>query len=144
MRKNYFLIIGTIIILASGLIIFSDRTEWVDHQKNTQIVSEDINKKVILVIDTGENESHSFETNFKEGMTVFSLLNEATENFNLFLKTKIYDAGIFVEGIGEKENGQHEKYWFYYVNEEMPMVSTDKKEIKPGDKVEFKFEESLF
>lgn len=144
MRKKSFLIIGTIIILAGGLIIFSNRAEWMDHQKNTQTVPENISKKVILIIDAGENVPRSFETSFKEGMTVFTLLNEAAENFNLFLKTKTYDAGIFIEGIGEKENGQHGKYWFYYVNEKMPMVSADKKEIKPGDKAEFKFEESLF
>ena len=51
---------------------------------------------------------------------------------------------IVSEIIGDKENGQDEKYWMYYVNEEMPMVAADKKEIKAEDKVEFRFEKSAF
>ena len=45
---------------------------------------------------------------------------------------------------GIEENGENGKYWLYYVNGEMPMVSADKKELRPGDKVEFKFEKSPF
>jgi len=60
----------------------------------------------------------------------------------MVLKTKTYDFGIFIEAIGDKENGEDGKYWMYYVNEEMPMMAVDKKEIGPGDKIEFKFEKS--
>ncbi len=77
-------------------------------------------------------------------MTAFDLLKNKTEELNIPLKIKTYDFGILIEAIGNKKNGQDGKYWMYYVNNEMPMVSVDKKEIKPGDKVEFRFEKSPF
>jgi len=77
-------------------------------------------------------------------MIAFDLLKEGAEKLDLSLKTKTYDMGILMEAIGSKENGEDGKYWMYYVNEEMPLVAVDKKEIKPGDKIEFKFEKSPF
>jgi len=73
-------------------------------------------------------------------MTAFDLLKKGTEELNLTLKNKTYDIGIFIEAIGDKENGQDGKYWMYYVNAEMPIIAADKKELNARDKTEFKFE----
>ena len=96
----------------------------------------------LYIIDGDSVESFSLETSNE--ITVFELLETATKNLGLILKTKQYDVGIFVEAIGDRENGQEGKYWLYYINEEIPMGASDKNKIKPGDKVEFKFEESVF
>jgi len=148
MKKiNILLVIGIgLIILVSGLVIFSDRIDQLFFQKETgtpqENIEESIKQEVVLIIDNGEGEPETFKVEFKEGMTAFDLLKEKTEELNIVLKTKTYDIGIFIEVIGDKENGEEEKYWMYYVNDEMPMVSADKNEIKAGDKVEFKFEKS--
>lgn len=86
----------------------------------------------------------SFQNQFKEKMTAFDLLKERAGESGLALKTKTYDIGILIEAIGEKKNGDGGFYWMYYVNGELPMVAADKYELKPGDKVEFKFEKSTF
>jgi len=44
-----------------------------------------------------------------------------------------------VENIDGVKNGTDNKYWQYWVNGELPMVSADKKEVKKGDEVEWKF-----
>jgi len=145
MKKLYiFIIIG--IIVATGLVIFSDQISDIFLEEETEVFQEPqeniVKQEVILVIDYGDGNSQNFDIEFVEGMSAFDLLNDRAEE--LSLETKAYDVGIFIEAIGDKKNGQDEKYWLYYVNGEMPMVSADNLKINPGDKVEFKFEESSF
>jgi len=138
-------IIGIIIILAviiGSWLLFSNRI--MELPKKEGITEEEIEKEVVLIIDYGEGDRRSFQSEFKNGMTAFNLLKSKTEELNLALKTETYDMGVFIEAIGDKENGEDEKYWLYYVNGETPMVAADKKEINPGDKIEFKFEKSPF
>ena len=111
------------------------------YRKTTQ---ENIQEVVFLIINYGEGVPSTFEVEFKEGMTAFDLLKNKTEDSNIFLKTKKYDVGIFIETIGDRENGENGKYWMYYINDEMPMVAADKQELNPDDKTEFKFEKSSF
>ena len=143
MKKIIIIVIGVIIIVV-GLVIFSDRVLDNVLEKETGIFQENqediIEQEVVLVINYGDENSETFNIELIKGLTAFDLLKES----GLTLETKEYDVGLFVEAIGGKKNGEDEKYWMYYVNGEMPMVSADKKELKPGDKVEFKFEASPF
>ncbi len=146
MRKNIFIKIGIgIIIVIGGWIIFSNIILHSGGEEETAGLpgQEEVEKEVVLVIDDGI-QPKTFAVEFREGMTAFDLLKNKAEESNLVLKTKTYDIGIMIEAIGEKENGQDGKYWLYYVNGEMASVSADKKEIKSGDKIEFKFEKSPF
>ena len=144
-RINIFIGIGIgLIIIVTAFAIFSIKIGQFFPEEEIRISQEKPENKVTLVIDGGEGSPRVFEAEFKEGMTAFDLLRNKTEELNIALKTKTYDVGIFIEVIGDKENGQDGKYWMYYVNGEMPMVAADKKEIKAGDKVEFKFEKSPF
>lgn len=140
--KNILVGIGIgIIIIVGSWIIFSDKIGQFIFQEEIRIPQENIKKEtVLLVIDNSEGTPKAFTAEFNEGITAFDLLKNKAEELNIPLKTKTYDIGILVEAIGDKENGEDGKYWLYYVNGEMPMVAADKKEIKPGDKVEFKFE----
>jgi hypothetical protein len=147
MGKNIFIKIGIgIIIVIGGWIIFSNIVEQFVIQKEAGglSVQDNIGKETVLISDNGEEEPQIFKAEAREGMTAFDLLKNKADESNLVLKTKTYDIGILIEAIGEKENGQDGKYWLYYVNGEMASVSADKKEIKPGDKIEFKFEKSPF
>ncbi len=146
MGKNIFIKIGIgIIIVIGGWIIFSNIILHSGGEEETAGLpgQEEVEKEVVLVIDDGI-QPKTFAVEFREGMTAFDLLKNKAEESNLVLKTKTYDIGIMIEAIGEKENGQDGKYWLYYVNGEMASVSADKKEIKSGDKIEFKFEKSPF
>lgn len=146
MKKiNIFLLIGGLaILIAGGSLIFLDKIIPAGFQEKTGISQPEVKREVSLIINYGEGEVDSFQSDFKEGMTAFDLLKDKTEESGLALKTETYDIGILIEAIGDKENGQDGKYWLYYVNGGMPMVAADKKELEPGDKIEFKFEASTF
>lgn len=142
-RAKLVILIGIIIVISTW-IVFSGKINQPSSREEIGSSQEKIKQEVILIIDNGEESVKIFETEFKEGITAFDLLKNKTEELNLVLKSKTYDFGVLIEAIGEKENGEDGKYWLYYVNGEMPMVSADKKQINPGDKVEFKFEKSPF
>jgi hypothetical protein len=138
----YIVIVLGVIIIGGGLL-FSNNF-WQTNVKKTDDVQEVKGKEVILVIDSGETDSKILTSEFNEGMTAFDLLKKEAEKLSLTIETKNYDVGIFIQAIGDKKNGQDEKYWLYYVNGQMSNLSADKMIIKAGDKVEFKFEKSPF
>jgi hypothetical protein len=103
-----------------------------------------IKREASLVIDDGTGFPQNLELEIAPTSTAFDLLKKGVALLGLDLKTKIYDAGIFIESIGDKKNGESGKYWLYYVNGKMPQVSCDKQQINSGDKAEFKFQKSPF
>ena len=144
MKKNIYIIAGLgIIIVITGWLLFSNTFGQPKIEENN-IIQEAVKKEAVLVIDYGEGSPNSFDVQFEEGATAFDLLKNKAEESNIVLETKSYDIGVMIEKINDKKNGQDEKYWLYYVNGETPMVSADKLEIKAGDKIEFKFEKSIF
>jgi len=139
--KKLIILAGIIaLIIISWVMYFNKTNPIVSEVENNQ---ETIKEKVYLAIDSGDS-VQTFDINFSEGLTAFDLLEEKTNELNKALKTEVYDFGVLVVAIGDKENGEDGRYWLYYVNGEMPMVSADKMELKSGDKVEFKFEKSPF
>src|SRR3989339_554390 len=49
----------------------------------------------------------------------------------------------YVNGIGDMKGGQDNRYWLYYINTQPGTVAVDKQVVKPGDTIEFKFEQSI-
>lgn len=140
--KVFIGILAGIVILGSVWTIFKKINEQpLTEEGIYQAIPE---KEATLVIDYGGGEVETIRIDFEPEMTAFDVLEMGAGELGLELKTKTYDMGIFIEAIGKKENGQDNKYWLYYVDGEMPQVAADKKKIKAGDKVEFKFEASPF
>lgn len=142
-EKIIYFVIGLAVIIISGWLLLSSGF-WQTGVKETNVVQGTAVKEATLVIDNGQIDLMTITAKFNEGITAFDLLKQEAAKLPLALKTKNYDTGIFIEAIGDKENGQDGKYWLYYVNGEMPIVSADKIILKAGDKVEFKFEKSPF
>lgn len=128
-KVNIFGIIGiSIIIVIVGWVVFLGTS-------SQPVIENKFSEKgveAILIIDDGKPLKYEFD----ESITAFDLLKKA----GLALEVKNYDIGIFIEAIGNKKNGQDNKYWMYYINGKMPMIAADKYILKPGDKVEFRFE----
>ncbi|MDP2946979.1 MAG: DUF4430 domain-containing protein [Nanoarchaeota archaeon] len=142
------MIIGGAIVVFAIFALFSNEINQIFSQITINIPQESFEEKeeqkIGLVINWEHELAKTFNIEFKEGMTAFDLLKEKTEEIGLTLKFKTYDMGVFIEAIGDKKNGEDGKYWLYYVNGEMPQVASDKQLLRPGDKVEFKFEKSPF
>ena len=147
MKKNIFILIGVaiIIIVIGGWFILNNAAIQSNPQGEATVTpTENVARDVVLAIDNGQEPARTFQVKFEEGMTAFDVLKNKAEEIGLALKTKTYNIGVMVQAIGDKEGSQDGKYWLYYVNGEMPMVSADKKELNPGDQVEFKFEKSPY
>jgi len=144
-KKNIiYIIVGIGVIVFIGSWLYFSNGFWQASVEENNVLQGVGEEELVLVIDDGEGDPNIIAAEFKEGMTAFDLLKDKTDELNITLKTKTYDAGILIEAIGDRKNGQDGKYWLYYVNGEMPMVSADKIILKIGDKVEFKFEKSSF
>ena len=102
-------------------------------------------EKVLYIIDKGNGNINSYQISLPQNSTVFSLLEELAKRENLKVESKVYEGmGVFVESIDGVKNGTENKYWQYWVNSELPPVAADKKEVKKGDKIEWKFAPSPF
>lgn len=134
-------IVAAFILLGAGCGWFAKPEEKVSVP---QVIEEKVEQKATLVIDDGTGNPRSFNLEAKEGATVFDLLKEAADQADLKLEYSESDFGVMVNAIGDKKGGQDKKYWLFYVNGKMAPVSADKQGVKPGDKIEFRFETSSF
>jgi len=145
--KKWLLII--LVVLVGGMIYLFGRVDVLEERKinnlNQKEIGEITQEKVEYIINKGNGKIISFQIVPSENSTVFSLLEELAERENFKVESKIYEGmGVFVESINGVKNGTDNKYWQYWVNDELPMVAADKKEVRKGDKVEWKFAPSPF
>jgi Domain of unknown function (DUF4430) len=54
------------------------------------------------------------------------------------------ELGYLVTKINNTKNGQDNKYWQYYIDNEQPQISANKYIPKSGEKIEWRFTESKF
>jgi hypothetical protein len=75
--------------------------------------------------------------------TVYDALVQVSSRAAIPVEKKQYDFGVFVEKIGDYGNTK-EKAWIYYVNGVSGDVAADKKSIKNGDVVQWRYEKPLY
>ena len=88
--------------------------------------------------------TYSFDKDDKES-TVFSGLLSYGRNNNIVIDyNNNYSYGVFIESIDGVENGDDGKYWQYYIDDTLGDLAADKKILKDGSVVEWRFEEVPF
>ncbi|PLX24673.1 hypothetical protein C0580_04495 [Candidatus Parcubacteria bacterium] len=74
---------------------------------------------------------------------LFVVTKNIAQEQNWAFNFENYDGlGVLITQIGEKENGQDQKYWQYTVNGITPLVSVDNFYPKANDTIEWVFRES--
>ena len=103
-------------------------------------------QKVSMMVDTGDNLLGFSNVPIHKKDTVYSVLDRlAEENKNLELDAIDYGGlGMFIDSINGKINGNNNKYWQYWINNEYGTVSADKRVLLSGDVVFWKFTSSRF
>jgi hypothetical protein len=147
MKKIKIVIFAGLFIIFVGIIFFFGTHNLFQAQNKSAPESAEVNsasQKVFLTIDNGDGNPLNFQADQGSDTSAFGLLESETHKANNSVQTQEYEAGIFIQAIGDKKNGDDGKYWLYYINGEMPQVSADNYLLKAGDKVEFKFEKSPF
>ncbi len=150
--------LGIIILVAAGILavtlnltvtkntVNEEIAIYGEIQKTSQAAFRNIAaNKALYIIDWGQGDRKSLRITVSPDSTVFSLLEEFSRKGNFGLATKDYPGmGVFVENIGEKKGGDGNRWWQYWVNDKLGEVAADKKQIKPGDKVEWRYEVPQF
>lgn len=144
-RTNIILLsLALLLLLFSGCRSLTPKQQ--SQEENIPPATEEKSEKneVSLSIDFGNEQSKTFILEFEEEKTVYDLLEELEKQNKIELGTKEYDLGILIEAIDGIKNGQDNKYWLYYLNEQMAPVGVSEQKVSNGDKIEFRFEESKF
>lgn len=140
--KNLKILIGIAIVFAIGIgvsgINIQSEIEKLTPAAVTQLKTKaSIEEKATLIIDDGTGSPQVFKMEVNEETTVFDLLKQT----GIALEYTEYEIGIFIDAIGGIWNDKKEKkYWMYYINGEKAKLGVSKQVVKPGDKIEFKFE----
>lgn len=130
------------LLLSAGLILAGCNTDTTEAPEETDTVEnvqgvEEVSATFEVEIDEETLEELSQEVTVPEGTTVLEVMNE---NYD------IVDAGSgFISSIeGYEQDVDAERYWMFYVNDEMPTVGAADYEIEEGDHIEWRLEDSEF
>ncbi|MDD5738350.1 MAG: DUF4430 domain-containing protein [Candidatus Pacebacteria bacterium] len=137
-----FLVVISIGILVSGIYFLSLQSSQLAGKKIAQqIVSSNLLAKDIDYKINNGQEVKDYKVDFVASSTVFSALQSLGQKEKFTVTYKIYpEMGVLVQGINGLVNGTEDKYWQYWVNDVLGDVACDKKFLKAGDKVQWKFE----
>ncbi len=101
--------------------------------------------KVNYIINFGQGSVIEEQLFLLKDSTVFSLLEDLALKNHFQIETTYYaEMGVLVESIDKISNGIDNRYWQYWVNEELPMVAADKMMPNGSDSIEWKFESVSF
>lgn len=141
-------IIGALILIQNEYVLTKKEidglieNQFVDFQYQKRKAAQE---ETVYIINKGNGDVLYYEIVPSEDSTVFSLLKELSQRENFELESTLYEGmGVFVESIDGLRNGTQDKYWQYWVNDELPQVAADKMQIKKNDVIEWRFEVSLF
>ncbi|RLF52698.1 MAG: hypothetical protein DRN24_02800 [Thermoplasmata archaeon] len=138
-------IIVTIVLIAgaftTGILTIQTSTDLITGNESKHVLSENTTNiagvTADIVIDFGD-ETKITNTITTKNATVYSFLLESAEinNFNVKATYSSQFDSIIINSISTYENGQDNKYWIYYVNEEIGLVEADKQPVNNGDLIE--------
>jgi len=149
--------IGIIILMGffvGSLLLIRNSFLAVDREINDLILNQTVigsaqlrrsSSKVNYIINFGEDNIVEEQLFLLKDSTVFSLLQDLVQKRNFKIETSHYEGmGVLVESIDGVQNGIDDKYWQYWVNDELPMVSADNTQVEKEDIIEWRFESIAF
>lgn len=141
--KRIFIIIIAVAVFTAGAVFYNTQIQTPAEPPTPPTSSQKQKEEISLKIDFGDNQK-TFTTQYQKGVTAYDFLKKTAQKKEIVLKTKEYDFGIMITQIEKKENTKNGKSWIFYVNGEMAKEAVNKINLKPGDKVKFKYEENPF
>lgn len=140
MKKKLLLILAIVVFLGAFSFFATDYFLEKSQKPPESPLKEAIEGQITYIINKGEGDVSEYQIReIPEDSTVFSLLEQLSLRENFEIETNQYDFGIFVESIAGLRSGTDNKYWLYWVNDKLGEVAADKKKVKEGDKIEWKF-----
>ena len=138
MKKLSILII--LIAIIGAIFYFSQKKTNVDNQANPNQ-----SQSIAVTFYFSETEQVSFNIKNPTPLSLAEITQNIAGQEKWAYDFKDYgDMGVLVVQIKDKANGQDQKYWQYFVDDEQVQVSVDKYLPPYGSIVEWKFMESEF
>jgi len=99
------------------------------------------NETASLMIDFADGRIDTYnEIPVAQADTVFEMTKRTAEENNIeFVFDDYGDLGKLVSKIADREGGQENKYWQYWVNNISPSIGADAYAVGSGDVIEWKF-----
>ena len=135
--------LGILIVFMAGIMIYL-QNQNVEVKLDQINASQPGNRYIYFTLDYGDGSTLAFQQKFVNNENVFGVLQRIAQENKISLEYKKYDAGVFVEKISHRKNGDDGKYWVYYLNGTMPMIAMDKMSLHYGDTIKVSFEKSPF
>ena len=94
-----------------------------------------------IMVDFGGGEVALFPDLAVEPDTMLlGLLERVVTESGLAFETRAFEGlGVMVDSIGDKRNGENDRYWVYWVNNAEIPVGADQYAVQPGDIVLWKY-----
>lgn len=138
MKKKFLvLVLGLVALLFAGATFVFYRAPK-KAQPPVEPQAEKTIGRVTVAILPGNGEADSFEFDFEEGQTAYSLLKKLESEGKIQITEKEYDFGTFVESINGLENSD-EMAWIYFVNDKSGNVGADQYQLEAGDLVDWRY-----
>lgn len=118
----------------------------VEINANNNANTAEVKTDTIIEETKNGNENISYIFNGDEiDANVFSELQKYAADKNIEIKfNNNYAFGVFIESIDGIKNGDDGKYWQYYIDGVLGDAAADKKVLKKGERVEWRFERVPF
>jgi len=128
-------VIGLIVLSFTGTAMkIPEKSDilWIEQSDQTSV-------KIVIQGDGWRIEDNIFAY---DGDTVFSILKKCSERNGFSFEYTYYEEfdSMLIDSINNDVNGDNGKYWQYYVNEDIPMVGSDKYTVSNGDSILWSFE----
>jgi len=133
-----YLIIVTALII---LVVTVSNSEWLSlsiQRGNSNEVVQNVQMRII-----SPDWNVEYYAAITENVTVADFLFECADHYN-FTVTKKYFTGydsFLIKSINSIENGEDDRYWQYYINDEFADVGCSNYFLKNNDVVEWRFEQ---
>lgn len=105
------------------------------------VLGNDVQQSASIMFDFGDGRVKTYTAKFQfQDTAAFALTSQIARENSLAFDFKKYEGmGTLITQIGDKKNGENNKYWQYWVNNESPQIGADKYIVKAGSVIEWKF-----
>ncbi len=144
MKTLKYLIIAFIIFVAGFLLGQSVPTSSPIFNRNEDVVVKQ-QDEILTSFQFQSDQVSFYPYDWRQDLSVLEATKEVALANDLTFDSKDYGAmGVLITKIGDKENGQDNNYWQFWVNKEQPQIAADKYLLQPKDILEWKFTQSEF
>lgn len=142
MQKFSHTLIRSLVVIAFAVGLFTLGYHTAPKLENPELLQASPKVATVsLMIDAGDKIQTFTDLPYRDGVTVFALLQSLATTSAITLSSKDYggDLGVFIESINEVGLGDKNKWWQFWVNNRYSTKGASSYVLHEGDVVLFKF-----